>query len=227
MSAHKPCTEYEIATIKQLYADIPAAQIAWLLKRTVSMVYANARRLGLAKSAAFLAGPTSGRIRPGEHRAGCEVGQFKPGQASWSLGTKGLVGTQPGCRATQFKKGGKPANWQPVGSYRINSYGVLDQKINDLPGASNLRWKPVTRLVWEAANGPIPKGMCVCFKPGRRSTDPASITPDALVLLTRREKALVEGICAMPPELANLHRLRGQLTRAINDSARAATAREF
>jgi hypothetical protein len=55
-----------------------------------------------------------------------------------------------GSRATQFKPGMRPHTWVPVGSYRIVEGPVLERKVNDLPGLNAVRWKPVSRVVWEA-----------------------------------------------------------------------------
>ena len=87
--------------------------------------------------------------------------------------------------------------------------------MSDQTGPANLRWKPVYRLVWEAAHGPIPPGFAVCFKPGRRTAELAEITEDALELVSRRELMLRNSFHRYGPEIAKLVQLRGALTRQI------------
>lgn len=73
---------------------------------------------------------------------------------------KGLC--HEGSKPTQFKKGSRPHTWLPIGSVRVVPGGsahttwILEKKVNDLPGPNHVRWHPVHRLVWEAANGPVP-----------------------------------------------------------------------
>ena len=114
----------------------------------------------------------------------------------------------------------------PVGSYRVNADGYLDQKISDQPGPQNLRWKSVHRLVWERTHGPVPHGHAVCFKPGRRSTDAAEITVDALEPVTRRDLMLRNTYHRYGKDVAKLVQLRGALTRQINKRARQEDERD-
>ncbi len=75
---------------------------------------------------------------------------------------------------------------------------------------------PVARLVWEEANGPIPPGHAVVFKPGRATTERQAITPDALELLSRGELMKRNTRHNYPPELNALLSLKAALTRRIN-----------
>jgi hypothetical protein len=121
---------------------------------------------------------------------------------------------------TQFKDGSRPHTWVPVGSYRINGDGYLDRKVNDLPGPNTVRWKPVHRLVWSDAHGPVPEGCTVVFKPGRRTTVLELITVDAVECITRAELMARNSIHNLPPALVEIHQLRGTLKRAINRKAK-------
>ncbi len=79
------------------------------------------------------------------------------------------------------------------------------------------------RLVWIAANGPVPEGHIVVFKPGRRTTELKEITPDAVELITRVENMRRNTVHAKyPRELARLVQLRGVLSRQINRKAKEA-----
>jgi len=83
--------------------------------------------------------------------------QFKKGHVPANKGLKGVGGWEP----TQFKKGNKPANWVPIGSERVNGDGYVDIKITD--GKLQKNWKGKHILIWETANGPVPKGHVVIF----------------------------------------------------------------
>lgn len=189
-------TEAELATLRQFYPDMSTQQVAVLLSLKAGSVYAKANSLGLRKSDAFLASDRSGRIQRGR--------------------------TDPRMRATQFKPGQKPHTWVPIGSYRISGDGALERKVGDVPGPNHLRWHPVSRLVWEAANGPVPKGHMVIFRPGKKTTVLAEITLDRLELISRAEHARRNHPNSRSPELAQLVQLKGAITRQVNRIRREA-----
>lgn len=62
-----------------------------------------------------------------------------------------------------FKKGHRPSNYCPVGTVRVKGDGYTYVKIAD-PGI----WKQKHVLVWEAANGPKPKGHKLIFADGNK-----------------------------------------------------------
>jgi hypothetical protein len=210
-------TAEDVATLVRLYPDVPTSEIAAQLGRPVQRVYAKAGNLGLRKSDAFLASDKSGRMLKGGRLS---VGtQFQPGVPSWSKGTKGVCGVQPGCRATQFKPGQRSGvaarRWVPIGSYRINGDGYLDRKVTDL-GRGPRDWIAVHRLVWMEANGPVPDGYVVCFKRGRFTTKLEEITLDAVELVSRADLMKRNTIHNYPKPIAQLVQLRGALNRKIN-----------
>ena len=132
------------------------------------------------------------RILAGELAAGIgKQYRFKPGFTPWNKGTKGIM---TGGEQTQFKKGNRPANYMPVGSERINGDGYIDVKIAD-PG----KWRQKHHLIWEAANGPVPKGHCLIFADG----DPLNVILDNLLLITRAQLAVMNkrGLIANSKEL--------------------------
>ncbi|QTH44938.1 HNH endonuclease [Cohnella sp. LGH] len=104
-------------------------------------------------------------------------GRIKPGNIPTNKGKK-YPGT--GHKPTQFKKGNRPANYKPVGSERVNSDGYVDVKIAD-PN----KWQLVHSLIWEAVNGPIPKGHVVIFGDGDR----LNFNPENLLLVSRAQLA--------------------------------------
>ncbi|MCY1215356.1 hypothetical protein D9M68_540840 [compost metagenome] len=217
----RPWLDHEIEAVRQLYPNSKASDIAAALGRTVGSVYRLADKLGVRKSAQFYASPASGRL---DGTTG-QSGRFLAGQTSWNAGLKGW---QAGGRSgeTQFKKG-RPAveahNYQPIGTERINRDGYLERKVTDDPSIVPVRrWVPVHRLVWEATHGPIPPGHAVAFLPGRRTTDAALITGDALELVSRAELARRNHPKNKSPELARLVQLKGAITRQVNRIAREA-----
>lgn len=101
---------------------------------------------------------------------------------------------------------------------RSASVFLLERKISDDQGIYPARrWIGVHRLVWEAANGPIPKGHAVVFKPGMASTDPDEITIDRLELITRAELMRRNTRHNLPPELNALISTKARMTRLINE----------
>lgn len=77
---------------------------------------------------------------------------------------------------TQFKKGHLPHNTKPIGYERINKDGYVEVKVKMRPSSPlcNDNFAPKHRLIWEAVNGPIPKGHKLIFADG----DKTNITLD-------------------------------------------------
>ncbi|MFM0243839.1 HNH endonuclease [Paraburkholderia sediminicola] len=140
------------------------------------------------------------------------------------------MGTHPNSRRTQFKKGemrgAAQHNYVPIGSERISKDGYLERKVNDDHPTPARRWIGVHRLVWEAANGPIPRGHVVCFLPGRKTSEVEKITLDAVELVSRVELARRNHPVSRSPELAKLVQLKGAITRQVNRIAREAKEQE-
>lgn len=213
-------TDEQKAVLREHYPHRPTQAVAAMLGRPVAQVYNQACKLGLRKTDAYLATPDACRLRRGD-----EVGEqhrFRPGHVPANKGLCRPAGWAPGRMAeTRFAKGSVPPTWVPVGSYTVNSDGYLDRKVADLRGRPRHEsWKPVHRLVWEAAHGPAPAGHVVAFKPGRRSTELDKITLDAVELITRRELMARNSMHNLPKELALIHQLRGALHRAIKAKAK-------
>jgi len=103
-------------------------------------------------------------------------GRFQKGHVPANKGKKGVGGWEP----TQFKKGHKPWNYRPVGTERVNGDGYVDIKIAD-PN----KWKGKHILIWEAANGPVPKGHVIIFGDGNK----LNFGIDNLILVSRAQLA--------------------------------------
>jgi len=105
-------------------------------------------------------------------------GRFKSGHVPANKGKKGMGGWEP----TQFKKGNRPWNYKPVGTERVNGDGYVDIKVAD-PN----KWKGKHILLWEAANGPVPKGHVVIFADGNKR----NFDLNNLLLVSRKELAVL------------------------------------
>jgi hypothetical protein len=102
--------------------------------------------------------------------------KFKPGHVPFNKGKEGIGGWEP----TQFKKGHKPHNYKPIGTERVNGDDYVDVKIAD-PN----KWKAKHRIIWEEANGPIPKGSVLIFADGNK----LNVQLDNLLLVSRKQLA--------------------------------------
>lgn len=205
-------TSNEDALVRRLYADTPTAVIAKQLGRPIGSVYQRAMKLGLAKSAAYLASPAGCRLARGDHR-GVST-RFQPGQVPANKGLR-RPGWGPGrMKETQFKPGVRQGIavrlYKPIGTERISKNGYLERKVNDdLP--LQARWRAVHLLLWEAAHGPIPKGHVICFANG----DKTDIRLDNLTCVPRRDLLARNSVHNLPAPLPQAIQLLGALRRQI------------
>lgn len=200
--------------LRRNYADSATTDLCTVIGCTAQQLYSKARRMGLQKSPEQHAEACRRKMTP-DHPSVAH--RFKPGLVPANKGLRRPGWSAGNMAATQFKKGQRPHNEVPIGSHRVNSDGFLEVKLTELPGPYYMRWKPVHRLIWEEAHGPIPKGHVVAFKPGRKSVELAAITLDALELITLAENMRRNSIhTLMPPELVEVTRLRALITRQIN-----------
>lgn len=217
-------TQTEIALLRDLYPDLPSTDIAALLGLRLGSVYQKAAALGLSKSAAFWAVDYSGRVQRGKQLPAMVANQFHAGQVPWNKGLEYMAGGRS--VETQFKKGQRPHTWQPIGTYRITADGYLERKVNNLPGANNVRWHGVHRLVWQSTHGAIPQGHVITFKPGTKTTALEHITLDKLECISREELAQRNHPNRSNPELARLVQLKGAITRQVNRITRESKEKE-
>lgn len=212
----RPWTAAEDKILRTRYANSTMDELKALLPgRGDSAIFNRANGYGLKKSREFMRRVHAVRI------VNNHATRFKKGQAAWNKGLKGVMGLHPNSRQTQFKTGqltgAAQHNYVPVGTERIRD-GYLCRKVTDDPDVyPAARWVGLHRLVWEEANGPIPKGHAVAFRKGRHSTERDRITIDAVELVSRAE--LMRRNTRhnrYPPEVNRLIQLRGALTRKIN-----------
>jgi hypothetical protein len=220
---------HHIEILGRFYADLRTQDIADLLGKSISRVYAKAHELGLKKSAEYQASVHSGRVQRGQQDPRMLGTRFQKGLVPWNKGLKGL--SYEGGKATQFKKGEMNGTakllYVPIGSYRISADGHLEQKLTDDPAiAPAQRWTPVSRLVWERDNGPIPAGRIVVFKRGQKTAVLDLITVDRLDCITRAEHVRRNHWTNLHPELAAVVPLKGAITRQVNRINRAAREAE-
>lgn len=208
--------------LRNRYPHERADGIARDLGRPLSAAYQRAKKLGLAKTDEFFASENSGRVQRGKQDPRMRATQFKPGQEPANKGLR-RPGWAPGQMArTQFQKGERRGVavrlYQPIGTERISRDGYLERKINDdMP--LQRRWRAVHIIEWEAVNGPLPAGHCLCFKDGNKSNR----SLDNLELMTRAERMRRNSYHTnYPKEVAQLIQLKGALTAKINRRSRQA-----
>jgi hypothetical protein len=215
---HRRWSREDDSLLRDLYPDTPTAAVARRLKRTVAAVYGRADKLGLNKSAAYLASPAACRLRRGDH-VGARF-RFRKGHVPANKGLR-RPGWAPGrMRETQFKKGERRGFavrlYKPIGTERLSKDGYLERKVNDgLP--LQARWRAVHLLVWEAAHGPVPRGHAIAFKNG----DKRDVRLDNLQCISRRALMARNTVHNLPKPLAQTVQLLGALRRKINRKARA------
>lgn len=211
-------TEPELEQLRALYPEHTAERIAAVIGRSVGTVRAMASKLGLKKSAEWLATPGHGRISRGERR-GTRT-EFQRGHTTWNKGQRYVAGGRSA--QTRFQAGHLPWRTLPIGSYRLTKDGYLQRKYAERPGGPSQRWRSVHRLVWEAEHGPTPPGHVVVFLPGMRTNVLEEITLDRLELIHRSEVMRRNSVHQLPPELAEVVLLRGALVRRINQREKRA-----
>ena len=94
------------------------------------------------------------------------TGRFEKGRTPNNKGVKMSPDQYEALRPTMFKKGQRPHNFKPVGSTRVNVDGYVEVKVAD-PNT----WRSRSRLVYEQANGKIPRNHCVLHKNGVKTDD--------------------------------------------------------
>jgi hypothetical protein len=221
----RPWTSSEDARVRREYPCTPTAVLAASLHRSVGGVYQRADKLGVKKSAAYLASPAAGRTT-GRQVIGT---RFPKGHVPANKGLR-RPGWGPGrMKATQFKHGCRTGiaakNWKPVGTILTDTDGYLRIKVREgdhrdkTYGFGNVRiWPLMQRHLWSQAHGPIPAGYTVVFKDGNR----AHCTLDNLELVSRADLMRRNTVHRLPKELASTIQLIGALRRQIRKRDRLA-----
>jgi hypothetical protein len=207
-------TDSEISMLRRVYPNTPTAKIANMLGVKPYVVSGKAAKMGIGKSAEYLASPAAHRMRV--DTIGART-RFKPGSIPWNKGLRGI--NYPGQIATQFKpghRGGRAMErYKPIGTERVTIDGYLERKINDdMP--LQKRWRAVHILLWEQVNGPLPSGHALVFRDGNKR----NICLDNIELLTRSELMRRNSFHRYGQEIAQLVQLRGAIKRKINNKER-------
>lgn len=217
---HESFTADEDAWIAALYPDLQTADVAFALGRTGMSVYRRAAKLGIRKSEAFWVSDRSGRIQRGfdwgkRHR-------FQKGHIPANKGRKGYHA--PGSEKGWFQKGHQRNDTAPVGAERIDPKDgyVLVKVTPEIQGNKALPWQPKHRVLWEAANGPVPKGMVLKCVDGNKQ----NCALDNWELITLRENMLRNTIHNYPREIVQVTMLRGAINRRLNGQRRREHATE-
>lgn len=194
--------------IRQHYPNSDTAAIAKAIKRSAHAVNSRACKLGVKKAAAFLSE---------QSRMNSKAFGWQEGHRPWNKGKSGVTGRHQASRKTQFKKGQRPTNEQPLGALRVTRDGYLERKVS-MNGKNNAqRWKGVHRLVWEETHGATPPGHVVVFKPGMRTTDESQITLTRLECISRGELMKRNSYHNnYPKDVQRLIQMKGALNRKIN-----------
>lgn len=219
----RPWTAAETALVVARYPSEPTAAIARDLRRTLRSVYQHALKLGLRKTAAYLAGPHACRLRRGDNPGWAH--RFKKGLIPHNKGCAHRPGWAPGrMRENQFRKGNRPHTWHPVGTILTDAEGYQRIKVREgqpgeATGFGNVRvWPLLQRHAWETAHGPVPKGHVIAFRNG----DKRDIRLDNLECISRRELMRRNTVHRLPKPLAETIQLLGALNRQIRKRSRNA-----
>ncbi|MDN5849109.1 MAG: HNH endonuclease [Nitrococcus sp.] len=209
----KPWTREELRALRLRYPDTDTPTLARALGRSAHALHHMAVKQGIVKSAAYK--KAQGAQKAATHNAAALRTRFKPGLTPWN---KGMVGFYSGGRSAQawFKDGHRPMQWRPLGSFRVDSNGVLQKKVCDYSGPGRTRnWVSVHALIWARAFGPIPEGHILVFCDGNRG----NIRLDNLMLIARAEHVRRNSLLGYPPQLREVILVNERLKRAIKERA--------
>lgn len=120
------------------------------------------RRRSGARSIKFCSLPCCWEWRK-SHKA---PGQFRRGDEPWNKGLKGMHLS----RSTEFRKGQRAINRAEIRAVRIRREGDSLKRAWVKVAEPNV-WKPRGHLVWEAAYGPLPRGMVLHYRDGDSMND--------------------------------------------------------
>lgn len=205
-------SDEEVAWLVALYPHESTADVAFALRCSIHRAYNKAHALDLHKTDEFMASFLSGRGNVLQE--GGKPHRFKPGHASWNKGTHWNAGGRS--PLTRFKKNGKPHNTKPIGSYRITKDGTLQRKVREAKGCNSKRWRSIHELVWIAANGKVPRGHIVVFRPGMKTNVLEEITIERVECISYAENMRRNTLHRYPKPIAHAIQLRGALNRQIN-----------
>lgn len=200
-------TNEEIKTLKELYSNNTAKDIAERLNKKEGSVYNKAFVLGLKKDEDFkretsrqmaLKNGSNSRFKKGliPFNKGKKIEEYLPPEKIEKL------------KKTSFKKGNIPHNTKYDGYERISKDGYVEVRV--APGKFVLKH----RLIWEEHFGSIPKGKIIIFKDG----DKTNLDISNLEMIDREENAIRNNnLPGYPRELQKVDYLRVKLKNKIKN----------
>jgi len=201
----------ELDCLRRLHPSTLNKVIARKIGRSYSSVSGMATTLGLKKTREHIASipAVTGMLEAGRRF------RYPKGHVPANKGTR-RPGFAVGRMAeTQFKKGHFPANRDPdfyvIGALRVNTEGYIDMRTSFGKGA--LGWRTLHRILWEDANGPIPKGCKLRFKNG----DKLDVELGNLELVSEADVMRRNSIHHLPPLLKETIQTLGRLKRRIRE----------
>lgn len=215
---HRPFTADDDAWIAALYPDLYAADVAAAIGRAVQSVHRRASVLGIKKSPEFLAAELKAqgeRLRTDGARS-----RFPKGHVPANKGRKGWH--PPGCEKGWFKKGHQRNDTAPIGAERLdNKDGFILLKVGpNEQGKKALPWQLKHRVLWERANGPIPKGMVLrCIDGNKHNCGPSNWK-----LISLADNMRANTFHNYPKPMAHVILLRAAINRRINGITRKQSA---
>jgi len=209
MTHRRKWTDAELDVLVSRYPNERTEDIARDLGRDLRGVYGKAKVMRLRKSTAFLSTAASGRLQ-GRHGLAT---RFKKGQAPPNKGLRrpGFSEGRGRMKETQFKKGGQPHTWVPIGT-EVERGGYLWRKTRDDLKPARHNWQMVHHVVWTEANGPVPPTHRIVFVNGDRK----DFRLENLMSVSKAEHVKRVGLHRLPKELIEVIQLRGALTRQLN-----------
>jgi hypothetical protein len=121
--------------------------------------------------------------------------RFQSGLIPHNKGQKGYY--PAGSEKGWFKTGNMPQTWRPMGTEIVDENGYTKIKTRNPK-----TWKRKHRLIWEKANGKIPRGHVVIFGDGNK----LNFVLDNLLLISRSELAVMnrEGLISNHRDLTKV-----------------------
>ena len=191
---------HEKELLKQLYANTDIHTLVKTFNKSERSIYMQARILGIKKSAEYL----EKFYKESGERVRLNVNtRFKKGQTAWN---KGIPGSIPN-NVTSFKKGNLPHNTRNEGDTRLDKEGYVLIKV------AHRKWIRKHRLIWEQANGEIPKGYVLRIKDGNKE----NYDLENMQLITMAENMKLNHIHEYPTELKQTIKLLNKLKKKINE----------
>lgn len=207
VNVKKIFTHEEIEFLKENYPNIRTDIIATKLNCSVYAIYNRAFKYGLEKSKKFLNSPDSGILFPGHNRG--KLTQFKKGHTPANKGKNLTPEVREKVKHTWFKKGHKPHNTKDDGCISIRNNAL--KKPYKWIRIKDDEWELLQRIVWEKANGIIPKGHNIVFKDGNT----LNCDLQNLEMISNKELMLRNTIIRYPEEIQTSMRTLAKLNKQI------------